>query len=502
MAKTQEINYRYALDFLSRLNTVSIAGKKVSDLTVMGRYNIWHTYQQLLFSDIKVFSQYQTEDFVRRYKISLRRRIITIIRQGVFGGLALLVSLFGVIRWRIRAPKVLLFSVDKVSSRRYQADRRIEPVYHFLSDYGLSFHECFHTILSKTFLSSFWKRKRMAWYLEAVDVLSSLGQFLRLIRQYDTQVVDEFPLAEFAPFERPFARFLLKKYLRRIPTFTFRVRLFSALFRLHRPLLLFSIDDVRYYHELILACQNVQIPTYALQHGHFTKYQVGWLTTSSFSSEIIHPDRLIVWSEYWKNELLRLDTYFRPEQIIVGGALVPLGASIPTPSGLDDSISILIPYENDAPKKEVVDYIAAILSFPNTTIYFKLRPDVSANKQLEDYGLTLQFHERFIVVTEIKDYLEKIDLVAGTYSTLLYDMMAYGKPIALLHTSLDYGEGMALNGLADRVERGDTLWSQLTTIKHTPAAVIQERTQKLFDAIPRSLSQTLRQIAIQHRLIP
>jgi len=50
-----------------------------------------------------------------------------------------------------------------------------------------------------------------------------------------------------------------------------------------------------------------------------------------------------------------------------------------------------------------------------------------------------------------------VSVVAGTYSTFLYDMVSQNKPVLLLKTVIDYGEGMVSGGFAREVSLDDDM---------------------------------------------
>jgi len=74
--------------------------------------------------------------------------------------------------------------------------------------------------------------------------------------------------------------------------------------------------------------------------------------------------------------------------------------------------------------------------------------------------------------SNLKDGIQKIDAVIGTYSTLLYDVIAFGKPVLIAQTSLDYGEGMVRNDLAVLVREPNEL---LDAVQHAVGSA-QEKT--------------------------
>jgi hypothetical protein len=204
---------------------------------------------------------------------------------------------------------------------------------------------------------------------------------------------------------------------------------------------------------------------------------------------------LFVWSRYWKEELLSLGTYFPEESIVVGGAKAPAAAVATAPGRAPGrGVTVLIPFETDAPHREVADYVREMVRCPAVSVILKLRPDVPPEEQLRQYGFDRSWG--VATVTDNSQALRITDLVAGTYSTFLYDMVLEGKPVCLFKTSLDYGESMVVNGLASRLDRdAPDLCGQIRAAVDTPTESLEARRQRLQGPSAARLPDTVRALA-------
>ena len=138
---------------------------------------------------------------------------------------------------------------------------------------------------------------------------------------------------------------------------------------------------------------------------------------------------------------MKADTHPQYNEVNVGiGELSPKSIAFKKKEfkiGRISELNILIPYEALAPKKEVGDFLNRFINL-DVKIFFKLRPDQSIDKQFEQYQI--KGREKVVVIREInEDILSRIDAVAGTYSTLLFEMIYYEKPVFIFETSFDYG---------------------------------------------------------------
>jgi len=486
-------DYKYNLELFNRINKLIYSNEYFLEHFFYKDYNLWHSYQAQIFERIKLFSN----------NISYNKTntsILKIINSFCIGLFSSIISIIAFLIIILNRRKVLVYSIDKTSSK-YKSDFRIEEIYNTLINNKVGFLEIFHTLLDKNFILNFFARRRFAIYIESMDFIFSLLYKLNFIRIHNTTIINDLNFNNFKENEIKFIRNLFLEYLIKFELSKFRIKLLSLFLRFTNIKILLSIDDVRHYNDLILACKINNIETYAFQHGHYTKYHVGWLSCTIKNYKIITPDKLIVWSDYWKNELIRLGTYFDKAQIIVGGYKDIIDVNIKN-RRKTSQVNILMCYVKDAPKVEIFKFIRRLLMFNNIRIYFKLRSDIDTNLQLNNYNIKDNFHERFILINNINEIINEVDLVTGPLSTLFYDMIMYHKPIAVLKIGAYYGEELVLNSLADEIDPDNkNIIDELIRIKNTPKKILEHRKQRLLGKKRTFLGKYIKNVLIKEELI-
>ncbi len=490
MKVSDKNSFAYSLNFLKKLNAVSFNGKPVSCLKIFDKYNVWIFFQtRIFFGDLKFLS-----DKLDKFSVP-RPSARIIIQDFLLSCLGLTLSSAALAVAILSKKKVLVYSIDRANSTILSNDARLDPIYKYLKEHGIPYLEYFHTIFDRQFVMNLMTRRRVAVYLRSIDSLYRVGRTLGFIRPTYSRI-GKVDLSNFEPEERHYAKYLLSKYISTIDLVKFRVKVLQKILSWMDLKVLLTIDNTRDYFELILACQLNSIPVMAFQHGHFTKYHVGWLDDGSFEGEIVRPDKLYVWSEYWKRELLRLGTYFPKNAIEVGGLKVKTDSRPIKPLA---NVGVLIPYEVDSVKVEVKKYIDKLLSCKGIKVFFKLRTDLNKDKQLAEYGLESGNHPNLELISDLNVYLSEINVVAGTYSTFLYDMIAYLKPVVILKTSSDFGEGLLKNHLATEVTINN-LCRKVIEISKTPEDMLLNKKKILFGESEKLMYDTVSRIGEELRL--
>ncbi len=484
-------DYKYTLSFLQKINRLEVEGIPLANRFFLDGHNLSQAYQQLLFEDIKIFSG------EKKY-IPRRKSVFVLFKNFILGSLLIKFSLLSLIFARAFGKVVLVYSMDKTNSL-YKGDFRLKTLYTFLSEERISYIEIFHTVLSKGSFVNLFLRRRMALYLEALDWVAAPLLWCGIIKDPFRGITQKLDFSTFETSEeRAYAAYCVKRLSRRAATAPFKVKWLTRALSFSGVRAIFAIDDYRFYQELALSAQRAGIPYYALQHGHYTKYHVAFLGEGSFEGKLITPQHLLVWSEYWKKELLRLRTILSPEQIVIGGLATRISeGSVRRERKVP--IVVLIPYETVSPKEEVSSYIKKMLLCPEVRVLFKLRPDVSLSLQMSEYGLTPPFPINLETTADTEEAFASCDIVAGVYSTFLYDGVTAGKAVVVLQTSSDYGEGMIENKIADRLGPDDICRSlgQLSLIRKE---ALQARQRALIGENPLFLKDMLISLGQELRL--
>lgn len=476
---TQE-NLTQARETLLKINSYVEQTPILRRRFIEGEYNWLQFYQALIFLDLRQ----HYADAAR--KDSLPPKGFTIVVVFAYCGV-LLISLVAFVKLMLFRPRILIFSTDKANSK-YQGDFRLGAVYHHLKEYRLSFVEVFYTVLDQTFWNNIRMRRRSALYLQSIEAWASLFSRLGLLRGLPLTTIRKLDVSCF--HEEEYIRFLIRKYDNKIARSSFIIRVLAFLLRLTGVKILLTIDSVRRYNELVAACKRVDIEVVAFQHGQFTKYQVGWLAASNKFDNVVKPNKLILWSEYWKRELQHFSTYFEGEELVIGGKpheKKEIASTCTKKEG--DGTTVLVPFEMGVPKAEVVKYIECLAACSNVSVLFKTRPDRDTYEQMDAYGITKG--DRVEVVEDLADALARADVVVGAQSTLLYEMVEAGKPVLILDIGFDYTARMIANGLAERVSSDEDVCARLEAAAYTPTIELDKRRQILVGAEAVSIGKTL-----------
>lgn len=466
-------NLTYESDLLRRMGDVSVDGIPLYEYPLLGEYSYWNRFVQIVFSsDIrrfageKSFDAYSAGEGGRSAALSLKGFLVAL-----FGVVISCVSILSGIMSR---PKVFLFGIDRISDPEHKADFRIRELHSFLRKHTVSYFECFHTVFNKSFVANFFSRGRFGFYLESLDAVYALLRFLGIVpKRYDPIVAE---LDSFTPEERRFVSYVVKKIVGEKELVQFRIRMLTSLIKFLKVRAVFAIDDARFYHDISLAAKLAGIPSYAFQHGHFTEYHFGWLKESKTSLSYPRPDYIVVWSEYWKKELLRLGGVFPESSIVVGGYPQRFSA---LPESHVERLQVLIPHETDSPKEEVRNHVQKILdSAEDVDVIIKFRPDHTRSTQEAEYGALMQ-HPRVRGITSLSELHFRPSVAVGVYSSFLYDMVRAEVPVLIMETSMDYGRGMLVNVLASALPRGGGTRVLLQQASETPASELLRRAEAL-----------------------
>ncbi len=444
------MNYRGlkdSLSFIHKLEKLEINGLPLKDHRVLGTYDFTpFVSQELLFTHAEFFES--RGGTIAGLRASRRRGLVEASLSGLF---SVIVSAIGIIAIILSRKKVLLYAADTLSSKEKHHDFRLDRVYRYFDLKKMSFAECFHTTLSRRTIFNTFKRRRInVFFLESIDFFYRVKTFFfkenYLINQNQLNNLGV-PIS--------MAKYFASRYYRALSLAKWRIRGLKFIFSTLPVKIIFTVDYPSHYGAMLVAAKSRGIRTIAFQHGHFTKYHLGWLNPDSMlSGEIPVPDRLYVWSDYWKRELLKLGTYFREVSIQISGYGDASIKYLNKEGGIGgDAINIMIPYETSANSKEMLKFLSGLASKAKIRIIFKLRPDMTTDDQLRDYGFLGERSGLDIVaVSSIDEALRMADCVLGVYSTILYDSVLRGVPVGVLKTGNDFGAGLWMNNLADLID--------------------------------------------------
>lgn len=475
-------DYAYSKSLLSRLNDLIEGRSDLKSYFNQENVNYWYVFQQRIFNDIKAFASSE------RYYKEEERRIIHKAKELVVGFAILVVSFVSII-WSIVARKeILVFSVDTISDTKLKIDKRLKPLYEALKLENKSYITFYHTVTNSSVLRRVFYRREGAIFMESFDYVFKLVSFL-LPSQPNFKVEESFGNKN----EVEFVEYLLKKYSQLLIFSKIKTKFLSVYLRVSCIKKAFMIDDVRNYHEIILSCRANNIKTVAIQHGHFGPYHIGFLK-HNLSGNTVKPDILIVWSEFWKKELIRLNSIFSETEIVVGGA-----PDMYEKNDYENNTDInyfLVPFERDLDKEIVLRLMREVSRVEGWKVLFKLRDGVTEDSQFDSYKFSKEDRIKIVGMKDTKKAFKMARLVAGVYSTLLYDALAYGKHVAVIKTPSPYRpEGLLYYHLADEIDPEQDISPQLSNLLNVSSEEIKRRREELTAGMENvRLVETLRKL--------
>jgi len=243
-------------------------------------------------------------------------------------------------------------------------------------------------------------------------------------------------------------------------------KLFNGYMSIATYRLFVGLDDCNYPYPYIYSAQDNGLKCIGIQHGGYAKRHEAYVMNGLNSHRWY--DYLLVWGEHWKKVFLDNNEIFPAKNVIVTTNKHNYDYTI-LPK-VSKKRSILIPYEFLADTILIGKFIIK-LYVNKFDIYFKPRSDEAIEDQIKAYNLG-DVESKLILIHEITpETMSNIDIVAGTMTTLLYDLLPYGKPIWILETPFKLQEDMVEFNLARKIK-----WSDLSNIDEIYSQDIRKNT--------------------------
>ena len=217
----------------------------------------------------------------------------------------------------------------------------------------------------------------------------------------------------------------------------------------------YGLDDVNgYVFPILYACRTRGMRTIGHQHGAYVKRHAAYRMEGIEAGEFVWFDHVIVWGEYWREKMRRDSTAYPPDFFIVGSNKF---SSFPSSGETRHRHpkTVLIPYEFLANTAKIGKYMQKLLDL-GYRVAFKPRPDDDLDEQLEAYCLPASYRERLTIMPKLDEAaLAEIDIVAGTMTTLLYELLPCNKVIWVLDTEFHHLDDLVEEHFAVRVRLAD-----------------------------------------------
>ena len=251
--------------------------------------------------------------------------------------------------------------------------------------------------------------------------------------------------------------------------------------------LFYGFDDVNsYFFPLLFAARALGVPTIGHQHGAYVKRHAGYIMEQIAREDLEWYDRVIVWGDYWRNKMVHDAPVHPPERWVVGATKLKFAYSDlgTTESGRVPK-SILIPYEFLADTATIGKFITKFVEF-GYEVWFRPRVDESLEAQIDAYQLQPPIRNALHIASgPLNDvFLAKIDIVAGTMTTLVYELLPANKIIWYLDTPYRH--------LFDLVEEGYAHLISLEDLPNPPKEKLKPtKIEKEYLFSSQSISETL-----------
>ncbi|MEW5773105.1 MAG: hypothetical protein AB1916_06225 [Thermodesulfobacteriota bacterium] len=221
-----------------------------------------------------------------------------------------------------------------------------------------------------------------------------------------------------------------------------------------KPALFFGLDDHQEVHPILFACKALGIPSIGYQLGMYARRQAAYTLEGWAPGDYQWYDNVIVWGQYWEDVVRRWgraypDGYFLPGTNKHGYEYKRLD------SPNFNVKNILVPYEFWGDTRRIGQYMMKLMDL-GYTVYFKYKPDERPERQIACYCLESGYADRVRHVERITDQLmAEINIVAGGMTTLLYDLLPYGKETWVFDTEFRLLDDMVQDGWARLVRYED-----------------------------------------------
>jgi hypothetical protein len=223
-----------------------------------------------------------------------------------------------------------------------------------------------------------------------------------------------------------------------------------ANFRNFEYKLFFGLDDANIVYPLIYAAQDVGIKALGFQHGVYARRHEAYVMQGI--EKYRWYDNVLVWGEYWKSNLLKNSNLYSSTYHIVSSNKHYYDYKYLPKKGKNKVI--LIPYEFLSDSIKVGEYVKKFIK-AGFKVLFKPRTDELLQDQLNSYFLD-EFKDKIEIINDITPKkMAEIDVIAGTQTTLLFDLLPYNKPIWILETSFRLMYDMVEDGFARLITESD-----------------------------------------------
>jgi hypothetical protein len=392
-----------------------------------------------------------------------------------------LATVWGFVRLFFSRPRIIFYGTDMMTAR-LPYDPRMAGVYRWLDDSHISYGNLIHATSDPQVIRRWYRRSSPLMYYEGLESLASVLMFLRVLPR-----TFHFPLVQDE---------MAVWCIQRANNAAAVISLLTWMVRRIKPEQIWSIDDSRYWLPITVAAHRAGLPIVLFQHGRFTR-DLAYLGYPGILPDLIPiPDSYIVWNEFWKEQLTAISPVFtqHPDAVSIGGhpgSPPSLGA---VRSG---GTTVVFLHEPHSLREDVHAMLTALTASGHFRVMYKIRQDRSPEDQLAMFGLEPLVAAGKITVSDKMP--EQVGLVVGFASTLLFEVIQMGVPVAVCRMRSLYAEDLILAGLAAVLDlsAGD-FDSQIISAMTVDATELDRRAQRLH--VSADIRQTCEHLIRQHHV--
>jgi hypothetical protein len=217
----------------------------------------------------------------------------------------------------------------------------------------------------------------------------------------------------------------------------------------------YGFDDANgYVFPILYACRQNNIKTIGHQHGLYSKRHAGYIMEGIDPKDYVWFDKIIVWGDYWKDHILSISNVYSPDMFIVGANKLSWNYTLPKTSKSRPK-NILVPYEFATNTYKVGRFMMKFIDL-GYNVYFKPREDERLEDQLEAYRLPDEYRHRVSIITDIDNStMEMIDIIVGTMTVLIYELLPFKKIIWVLDIEFNLIDDLVEDGYAHKIKYED-----------------------------------------------
>ncbi|MFZ2484783.1 MAG: hypothetical protein WAW81_02495, partial [Minisyncoccia bacterium] len=364
--------------------------------------------------------------------------------------LQLLISIFCILWIKIKSPKVMVWTGDKLHLP-LTYDYRMKFIYDELNHKGIKFIEFIRSMEStKIVLEHAIKRKRAVVYSFAIGSLAR--SLYSLIGRKSKALSSRFESSTELGAEQKFWYLVASHYLHNVEGDILSIRVMKLVLKFI-GIKVAVVDTAlsRNFTE-VLACKLSDIPVIGIQHAATPRsYFVSDFMNGFDGEKTLSVDVYGLWSKWWKEYYIKNSKAYRPTQFQVSGPMYTLknrSLDIKAASSHSGKIKVLFVSEQLAAPSEILPYLEELIKAPNISLYLKFR---AYRDGFEDWlranypQMLTNLGEGHLLKGSMDEAIIQSDVIVGSHSTGVLEALLRFKPLIFFYTN-KWGDYYSLRG--------------------------------------------------------